>query len=92
VWKGTARAVSIATGSDPFVVVPRGQTERVSAVVEQKREVIAPVAPGQVLGHLVVKLGSVELVRFPLQATTGVDRGGILRRAIDSVILLFHPV
>ena len=31
-----------------------------------------PVASGQVLGHLIVNLGSVELVRFPLQATIGV--------------------
>jgi D-alanyl-D-alanine carboxypeptidase (penicillin-binding protein 5/6) len=92
VWKGSERTLSIAPVNDPYVVVPRGRTGLVSAVVEQQREVIAPVAPGQVLGHLIVRLGDVELARFPLQATTGVPVGGLPRRAFDSVILLFHHI
>jgi D-alanyl-D-alanine carboxypeptidase (penicillin-binding protein 5/6) len=92
VWKGNARTVSIAPAAAPSVVVPRGQEGRVGVVVEQQREVVAPIAPGQVLGHLIVRLGNVELVRFPLQAAIGVEKGGLLRRALDSVILLFHHI
>jgi serine-type D-Ala-D-Ala carboxypeptidase (penicillin-binding protein 5/6) len=92
VWKGSKRSVSIEPATEPYVVVPRGQTERVSATVEQQGEVIAPVARGQVLGHLIVTLGSVELARFPLQATGAVEKGSLPRRALDSVILLFHHV
>jgi serine-type D-Ala-D-Ala carboxypeptidase (penicillin-binding protein 5/6) len=92
VWKGAAHAVSIAPAFPPSVVIPRGQAGQVGTSVEQRKEVIAPIAPGQVLGQLVVRLGNVELVRVPLQASVGVDRGGLLRRAVDSVALLFHRV
>jgi D-alanyl-D-alanine carboxypeptidase (penicillin-binding protein 5/6) len=92
VWKGSARLLAIAPRTAPSVVVPRGQMDRVAAVVEQRKEVIAPVAEGQVLGHIVVRLGKVELASFPLQAMTAVPRGGLLRRALDSVALLFHRV
>ena len=92
VWKGSSRTLSIAPVTEPYVVVPRGQTERVSAIVEQREEVIAPVTRGQVLGHLVVRLGNVQLASFPLEATVGVPQGGLLRRALDSVVLLFHKV
>ena len=92
VWKGTARTVTVAPKTAPLVVVPRGQMERVSATVEQRREVIAPVAQGQLLGRITVRLGNEEVASFPLQATTGVPQGDLLRRALDSVALLFHRV
>ena len=92
VWKGEARSVTIAPASAPRVVVPRAEQGRLSATVEQRREVIAPVARGQVLGELIVRLGDVELVRFPLLPSRPVSQGGLLRRALDSVVLLFHRV
>ncbi len=92
VWKGSARVLAIAPLNKPYVVVPRDRAESVSATIEQEHEVIAPVAQGQVLGHLIVKLGGVELVRFPLQAMTGVGKGRMLQRTLDSVILLFHRI
>jgi D-alanyl-D-alanine carboxypeptidase (penicillin-binding protein 5/6) len=92
VWKGNTRTLTIAPLIKPFIVVPRGQAVNVSTTVEQQREVIAPVAQGQVLGHLIVSLGGVELVRFPLQAMTDVGNGGPLRRTLDSVILLFRRI
>ena len=90
VWKGRARVLTIATLTKPYIVVPRDQAGSVSATVEQQREVFAPVSQGQVLGQLIVRLGDVELVRFPLQALTSVEKGGPLRRMLDSLILLFH--
>ena len=92
VWKGRARTLTIALFAKPYIVVPRGQTESVSTSLEQQREVIAPIAQGQVLGHLIVRLGVVELVRFPLQAVSSDGMGGPLQRTIDSVILLFHRI
>ena len=86
------RVLAIAPLNKPYVVVPRDRAESVSATIEQEHEVIAPVAQGQVLGHLIVKLGGVELVRFPLQAMTGVGKGRMLQRTLDSVILLFHRI
>jgi len=92
VWKGSEKTLTIAPLTKPYVVVPRDQAGSVSTSIEQQREVIAPIAQGQVLGHLIVRRGVVELVRFPLQAVTGDGMGGPLQRTVDSVILLFHRI
>jgi len=90
VWKGGQRSVLVGPTTDPIVVAPRNRVDRIKASLEQQREVIAPVHAGQVLGHIVVTLEGGELTRFSLAAKSDVPRGGILRRAVDSVILLFH--
>ena len=90
VWKGAERSVLLGPASDPRVVVPRSREHDIHARIEQERETIAPIHAGQVLGHLVIQMGDAELARFPLAAQADVPLGGILRRAIDSLILLFH--
>jgi len=90
VWKGGQRSVLLSPLTDPLVVVPRSREHDIHTRIEQERETMAPVRAGQVLGHLVVQIGDAELTRLPLAARADVPRGGILRRAVDSVILLFH--
>jgi D-alanyl-D-alanine carboxypeptidase (penicillin-binding protein 5/6) len=90
VWKGRQRSVLVGPESDPLVVAPRNRVDRIKASLEQEREVIAPVHAGQVLGHIVVTLEGGEITRFALAAKSDVPQGGILRRAVDSIILLFH--
>ena len=92
VWKGRARSVLLRAAPEPYVVIPRTETAKVLTAIEQRREVVAPVHEGQVLGQIVVTFAGQELARFPLVAGADVARGGILRRAVDSVILLFHAI
>ena len=92
VWKGRTPRVHIQPERAPFVVVPRGQAGEVRALVEQRREVIAPVHAGQQLGTITVTLAGRELTRFPLVAEEGIVRGNALVRALDSVALLFHRI
>jgi serine-type D-Ala-D-Ala carboxypeptidase (penicillin-binding protein 5/6) len=91
VWKGRARSVLLApAGGAPVVAVPKNDVQRVQAVVQQEKQVQAPVNAGKVLGHVVVTLGGAELARFPLVASTAVPTGSLVRRAVDSVILFLH--
>jgi serine-type D-Ala-D-Ala carboxypeptidase (penicillin-binding protein 5/6) len=92
VWKGAQRSVLLGPVTDPLVVVPRSREHDIHTRIEQERETMAPVRAGRVLGHLVVQIGDAELTRFPLAAQADVPRGGILRRAVDSVFLLFHRI
>jgi D-alanyl-D-alanine carboxypeptidase (penicillin-binding protein 5/6) len=95
VWKGTERSVAIRARPVPIVAVRKDQASLVRAEVVQSMDVEAPVNAGQMLGEVVVSLGNEDLARFPLRAETAVDRGGVFRRALDSVILFFrgiHPV
>jgi D-alanyl-D-alanine carboxypeptidase (penicillin-binding protein 5/6) len=90
VWKGGARSVALVARPSPLVVVPRGRAEALTTRVEQVTDVMAPVRPGQKLGSVIVMLGDEELGRFPLVAVASVNRGGLFRRATDSVILFFR--
>jgi serine-type D-Ala-D-Ala carboxypeptidase (penicillin-binding protein 5/6) len=92
VWKGRVRRVALQPSTVPLVVVPRVQAGQVRAVLEQRTEVIAPVPAGQEMGAVVVSLGGRQLTRFPLVAEHAVARGSLLRRALDSIALLFHRV
>ncbi len=91
VWKGRDRTVDIAPRADPVVVVPRDSVRGLHATVEAKTDALAPVRPGQVLGALVVTASDDEVIaRFPLVAQTAVARGGVARRAVDSVAIFFR--
>jgi D-alanyl-D-alanine carboxypeptidase (penicillin-binding protein 5/6) len=92
VWKGRSRSVQVAPERAPYVVVPRALAGEVSAVVDQRREVIAPVIEGQQMGSITVLLAGRELTRFPLVAESGVGRGSALVRLLHSIALLFHKV
>jgi D-alanyl-D-alanine carboxypeptidase (penicillin-binding protein 5/6) len=95
VWKGRARSVALRAIPVPIVAVRKDQASSLRTEVMQLPDVEAPVTAGQVLGTVVVFLGDAELARFPLRAETTVDRGGVFRRAWDSIVLFFrgiHPV
>jgi len=92
VWKGTVRSVAVAAQPAPMVVVRKDRAAALSTAVIQSLDVEAPVKAGEALGAVVVSLGGREIARFPLRATQGVQRGGLLRRALDSVILFVKGV
>ncbi len=94
VWKGGARTVAVVASPEPIVAVRKDQAGQVLARVIQAVDVEAPVRAGERLGSVVVTLDGQELARFPLRASAGVERGGVLRRALDSIALFFsgiHP-
>jgi serine-type D-Ala-D-Ala carboxypeptidase (penicillin-binding protein 5/6) len=92
VWKGNARTVAVKASPEPTVAVRRDQASEVRATVIQALDVEAPVRAGEGLGSVVVTLEGRELARFPLLAAAGVERGGVVRRALDSIVLFFRGV
>jgi D-alanyl-D-alanine carboxypeptidase (penicillin-binding protein 5/6) len=92
VWKGRARSITLSPRSEPVVALLREKAPGVKAVVEQMTDVEAPVGRDQVLGSVVVTLEGGELARFPLTADSGVGRGGLLRRILDTIGMFFGGV
>lgn len=92
VWKGRARSVAVAVRPEPVVVVRKDQASALKTALVQYLDVEAPVKAGQTLGAVVVSLGGRELVRFPLRAAAEVSRGGIFRRALDSIVLFVRGI
>jgi serine-type D-Ala-D-Ala carboxypeptidase (penicillin-binding protein 5/6) len=92
VWKGRARTVAATVRGQPIVAVRRDRAADVKAAVVQMTDVEAPVSSGQRLGAVVVSLDGRELARFPLVAGARVERGGLLRRIVDSIAMFFAGV
>ncbi len=92
VWKGRERTVLLRASPAAIVVVRKDQASAVRAEVLQAGDVEAPIRAGEVLGAVVVSVGGRELARFPLRAQGEVARGGLLRRALDSVVLFLRGI
>ncbi|MEN9314438.1 MAG: D-alanyl-D-alanine carboxypeptidase dacC precursor [Pseudomonadota bacterium] len=87
VWKGVAGEVKAGFDSEVVVSVPRGQAASVKAEIERIQPLVAPIAQGQRLGVLRVRLGEQVLFERPLVALTAVEQAGLIGRAWDSLRL-----
>ncbi len=90
IWKGRQRSVVPVLSTPPLVAVRRADAGRVTTMVEEAREIVAPVRAGQDLGQVSVMLDGKSIARFPLKAADGIPSGGLLRRALDSVALFLR--
>ena len=90
IWKGEQEQVSLGLESDLYVTIPRRQYNDLQARTEVNRLVEAPIAPGDILGKVIVDLGGEPITEVPLVALAEVPEGGIIRTAIDYVLMLFE--
>jgi D-alanyl-D-alanine carboxypeptidase (penicillin-binding protein 5/6) len=67
------------------LLVPRGNTDRISAKVVYNGPVMAPVERGQPIGKLRVFRGERVALEAPLMAAESVGKGGMARRALDAM-------
>lgn len=89
-WKGSAEEVALAPAEDIYVTIPRGRYKELNAVMDLQQTIVAPVKPGQVLGVVRVSLDDKELARAPLTPVEPVEEGGLFRRLVDSILLVFE--
>ena len=89
VFKGDLETLALGPAADVVVTVPRGSYESLLASAALTAELVAPLAPDQVVGDLEVMLGDARIASLPLVALSEVKRGGILSRVADSVALWF---
>ena len=88
VWKGSKDTVDGGFARDVLVSVPRGQTEQVKAEIERVQPLIAPIAQGQQIGTLRVRLGDQLITERPLLALSAVEPAGWFGRTWDSLRLM----
>jgi len=89
VWGGENTEVPVGPATDVAVTIPRGKYAELTAQLEPAGDIEAPLAAGDVVGDIVFKLGGDEIMRQPAVALQAVPRGGLFRRAADSVLRLF---
>ncbi|HEY0879544.1 MAG TPA: D-alanyl-D-alanine carboxypeptidase family protein [Zeimonas sp.] len=88
VWKGSEDAVDGGFDRDVLVSVPRGQADQVKAEIERIQPLVAPIAQGQQIGTLRVRIGDQLVTERPLLALSSVEPAGWFGRAWDSLLLL----
>jgi D-alanyl-D-alanine carboxypeptidase (penicillin-binding protein 5/6) len=89
VWKGGSSTLKAGFTSDLFVAVPKGQGDKVKAVVESLQPLLAPVSPGQRVATLKIEIDGKPHAQLPVVALESVPVAGILGRTWDGLRLLF---
>jgi D-alanyl-D-alanine carboxypeptidase (penicillin-binding protein 5/6) len=89
VWKGASDMVSGGVDQDLVVTVPRGQADKVVGEIERVQPLVAPLAAGERIGTLRVKLEGNVIAERPLVALQAVEQAGWFGRAWDSLMMMF---
>jgi D-alanyl-D-alanine carboxypeptidase (penicillin-binding protein 5/6) len=90
VWKGAAVSVPLGLREDLLLAIPRGSLPQVEKLTETHPDILAPIAEGDVLGTLKVRLGGRELASRPLVALAAVPPGSLFRRFMDEIFLILE--
>ncbi len=90
VWKGETETVPAGVTAPFYVTVPKGRYDDLEARTEPEGRITAPVAKGQRLGAVVVRLDGKVLNRADLVALRDDPEGGLWRLAVDTVLLWFE--
>ncbi|WP_405120042.1 D-alanyl-D-alanine carboxypeptidase family protein [Pseudomonas leptonychotis] len=89
VWKGTVRQVKAGLASDLSLTLPKGQLEKLQAGMILNPQLTAPIAQGDVIGKVEVKLGEEVVHSADLIALETIEEGSFFRRLWDSISLFF---
>lgn len=87
VWKGSSSSVKTGFPGGLVVSVPKGRADKLAAELAFDSALIAPVAAGQRVGTLRLKLEGEPFGEYPLVALEAVGPGGFFGRAWDTLRL-----
>jgi D-alanyl-D-alanine carboxypeptidase (penicillin-binding protein 5/6) len=87
VWKGRSSTARLGRTSAITVVVPRGQGAAIQTSVTRPNPLMAPLAKGQAVGSLEIKVGGTSWQTLPLQALDEVPAAGFFGRMWDAIRL-----
>jgi len=90
VWGGSQSSVKVGFADDVLVTMPRQQGASIPATLDMQKEIIAPIALGDVLGKIVVGLEGDVLLERSVVALEAVEEGGFFKRMFDKMKLFFR--
>jgi len=89
VWKGEADQIRLGIRDELFVTIPRGRYEDLDAQVEMRPELIAPIAEGEEVGQISIRLEDAEITSLGLVALETVPEAGFFGRTWDGMSMWF---
>jgi D-alanyl-D-alanine carboxypeptidase (penicillin-binding protein 5/6) len=90
IWKSANEHSRLGVLEDLYITVRRGAYDQLESTLDIPVIVEAPVAAGQPVAELKVRLGEEELLRTPLRALDDNPAGSIWQRTRDSISLWFE--
>ena len=89
VWSGKTNAVDIGINDEVLVTIPRGQEDNLVTELVINQTLKAPIAAGEILGNVSIKLGDTVYYDGPVVAMESVERGSFIKRLMDFLHLFF---
>ncbi|MDV2858055.1 MULTISPECIES: serine hydrolase [Oceanimonas] len=90
IWMGDKDTVALGVDKAVAVTIPRGQAQNLQADFTLDQALKAPLAKGEQVGTLHLKLNDSEVATVPLVALENVEQGGLFSRFIDYITLLIQ--
>lgn len=90
VWKGAQNSVKAGFFDEFAVAVPRGMAQKLGSEFVPQKPLIAPIAPGQIVGTLKLSLDGKPYGEYPVAAQAAVKSAGFFGRLLDSILLWFQ--
>ena len=88
--KRALNQIKAGLAEDLTMTLPKGQLKKLAASMTMNPQLIAPIAKGDVIGKVEVKLEDKVVHSADLIALDGIEEGGIFRRMWDSIRLFFY--
>jgi D-alanyl-D-alanine carboxypeptidase (penicillin-binding protein 5/6) len=89
VWSGEQSEVELGINEEVYVTIPRGQADAMTATVDVDEVIHAPLNSGQIMGVVNVTLDEDVIYQGEVIAMQEVPQGGILKRFMDWLSLMF---
>lgn len=89
VYAGESDTVDLGIEEEVYITIPRGQAEEMTAAVDVDQLIEAPITDRQRMGVVNVNLGDELLFSGDVVAMNAVAEGGMIKRFVDWVGLMF---
>lgn len=89
IYSGAQNSVDLGIENEVYITIPRGQAEAMSATVDVDEIIRAPLSDRQIMGEVRVVLDNNILYQGDVVSMQAVEQGGILKRFVDWITLLF---
>jgi serine-type D-Ala-D-Ala carboxypeptidase (penicillin-binding protein 5/6) len=90
VWKGASNQLKAGLPADLYVVLPRGEADKLSAEFVSKQPLIAPISEGQPVGTVKLGLEGKPLGEHTAVALESVEVAGVFGRLWDTIRLWWN--
>lgn len=90
IWKGTSKRLNIGFHSDHYITIPKGRHNALSAMLETRQPMLAPVNRGDRIGTLHLSMNGEPYLDLPVVALDDVRLANVFSRGVDNIRLLFQ--